>query len=304
MITTQQAAAKYLAERAIQCLKHGVTLASLERLGNEAVLARFQLDWNERHETWFLGSPEEKERLQRTGQLASIYLLDPHQGQGRYKKLVQDIGLPILTHEDCGLAPYLCAKDIPHIQMRELWEYTCIARVYGARTASRSGVPLMRHIDEGLAVLHFLHQETPSPTPQMLSRRLEEGRAFCLHPLLQQDIDLVKNWDTVCTSARVAILAMEYRNVANRALSSRPLNVASDIELSPLPQVNNMLVADKVQNRKDFELYHKATHPRSENLDRYFRLWLERLWVFEEIYQTWAARLYHPFRLLEQFGSS
>lgn len=32
-------------------------------------------------------------------------------------------------------------------------EYQAIAAHYGARTARRSGVPLMRHIDEGLWIL-------------------------------------------------------------------------------------------------------------------------------------------------------
>ena len=41
-----------------------------------------------------------------------------------------------------------------------------------------------------------------------------------------------------------------------------------------------LLVADKVQNRLDFlrhYRHYRQTHPRADALDRYFRLWLERL---------------------------
>lgn len=38
-----------------------------------------------------------------------------------------------------------------------------------------------------------------------------------------------------------------------------------------------MLVADKVQNYKDFSLYHADTHPRAKELERYFQNWFCRL---------------------------
>jgi hypothetical protein len=53
-------------------------------------------------------------------------------------------------------------------------------------------------------------------------------------------------------------------------------------ERSVMAEVNEMLVADKVQNRKDFLLYHRGKHERSDALDLYFRRWLERLGVSEE----------------------
>lgn len=55
-----------------------------------------------------------------------------------------------------------------------------------------------------------------------------------------------------------------------------------DIPLSGMPEVDQMLVADKVQNRKDFLVHHRGCHPRSDALDRYFRLWLLRLGVTEQ----------------------
>ena len=38
-----------------------------------------------------------------------------------------------------------------------------------------------------------------------------------------------------------------------------------------------MLIADKVQNYKDFLLYHKNTHERSDELDEYFNSWFKIL---------------------------
>lgn len=157
-------------------------------------------------------------------------------------------------------------------------EYAAIAREYGTRTAARSGVPLIRHIDEGLAILDNIAAGEPAM------------RAFCLHPLVQADAELAANaarLGELSDEPRVLALAFEYRHIANAALSTRTLDSAADIALSPLVEVNAMLVADKVQNYKDFILYHRGRHARSDALDRYFLLWLERLevseWRFAEL---------------------
>jgi hypothetical protein len=52
-----------------------------------------------------------------------------------------------------------------------------------------------------------------------------------------------------------------------------------------------MLIADKVQNRKDFERYHRDTHPRARDLDHYFRNWLIALRVTETRYHELARRI-------------
>lgn len=159
-------------------------------------------------------------------------------------------------------------------------EYRRIAVHYGTRTTRRSGVPLMRHIDQGLAILRAIEASETAM------------RAFCLHPLLQSDADLAANYERIGDLAAdpwVVVLAIEYRGVANAALASRPLARADEIALSPLVEVNQMLVADKVQNRSDFLQHHAATHPRSAELARYFELWLERLGVDDARYRALAA---------------
>ena len=100
--------------------------------------------------------------------------------------------------------------------------------------------------------------------------------------MLQGDQDLVSALVEGSVLGRFAldpqavVLAMEYRSVANRYLSNMPLRATEDIELSLLPEVNQMLIADKVQNRKDFLIYHADSHPRADALSQYFVNWLQR----------------------------
>lgn len=44
-------------------------------------------------------------------------------------------------------------------------------------------------------------------------------------------------------------------------------------------------------NYKDFELYHKGTHPRSQELDLYFRNWFFKLGVSDTKYQEYKKLL-------------
>ena len=129
--------------------------------------------------------------------------------------------------------------------------YLLISRHYDGKFARRSGVPYMQHIDEGLIVL------------DVMGASLDAQRAYCLHPYVQSDEDLNRHIQTVLDYDLPWVYALEYRSVANEYLSHRMIGNISQIRLSPLYVVNQMLIADKVQNRKDFELYHKDTHPRS-----------------------------------------
>jgi hypothetical protein len=144
-------------------------------------------------------------------------------------------------------------------------EYQAVVAFYGARKAKRSDVPLMEHIDQGLTVLEAL-----GATERAM-------RAYCLHPLLQADEDLAQSYErgvaTLTDDPSVLVLALEYRHIANATLSPRLISSADDIPLSPLDEVNDMLRADKVQNWKDFVRHHRGTHPRSAELERYFKLW-------------------------------
>lgn len=159
--------------------------------------------------------------------------------------------------------------------VRDSREYRAIAAFYGERRAERSKVRLIEHIDEGLAILAAIGASGAAM------------RAFCLHPLVQADADLAANGGRLrelTDDVYVTALAIEYRHIANATLSHRVIASAEAIPLSPLAEVNAMLVADKVQNRKDFEMHHLGSHARSKELARYFRLWLERLGIDEARY--------------------
>lgn len=151
--------------------------------------------------------------------------------------------------------------------------YKIIDSLYFGKFAKRSKVPYINHIDEGLIILDEIGA----------SKIAKE--AYCLHPVFQDDMELLSTFNLLSIesysldliSKRVLILSMEYRNIANAYLSNREIDDVSLIELSPLKDVNDMLIADKVQNKKDFDIYHKGNHKRSGELNIYFNNWLTRL---------------------------
>lgn len=159
--------------------------------------------------------------------------------------------------------------------MKNTAAYRYISEYYGDRVAARSQVKLINHIDEGLEIL------------TMIGASDDAKEAFCMHPIIQNSDDLAKNYawafdiDPIYVSGRVMLLAMEYRNIANQYLSHREIDSLDDIVLSPIPEVNDMLIADKIQNYKDFLIYHQGNHPRSRELTHYFCNWLKKLNVID-----------------------
>ena len=130
--------------------------------------------------------------------------------------------------------------------------YAIISGEYGIETAKRSGTPLINHIDEGLMILDYI------------GANREVMDAYCIHPLLQSDEAFVSNiyhgFQGVDTES--IILACEYRRVANSFLSH--MDIKDFVGLT-CPEIKQMLIADKIQNYKDFMIYHYNKH---ENSDR------------------------------------
>lgn len=148
----------------------------------------------------------------------------------------------------------------------DIVEYQMIKKYYGDEKARRSGVPLINHIDEGITILKEIGASDAAI------------RAYCLHPMLQSDQAFLANkeLDFIGVRTEVLLLTMEYRRTANSYLSHMDESsfvgfVCDDVE--------HMLVADKVQNFKDFMIYHRDTHERSDELYKYFRNWFKILGV-------------------------
>lgn len=167
--------------------------------------------------------------------------------------------------------------------MKTTPEYKAIEEFYGNRTTKRSGVRLMNHIDEGLLILDQYHASENSK------------RAFCLHPLFQNNEELQTVGLEYVMSAKdpyPVMLVMEYRQWANMWLSDKvksfhnrvSYECDTDPNPGPLIEVHQMLIADKVQNKKDFIRYHCGTHSRSPELSLYFDRWLDVLGVSNDRY--------------------
>ena len=122
----------------------------------------------------------------------------------------------------------------------------------------------MNHIDEGIEILKSIGADDITID------------AYCLHPILQSDEAFNQNFTMDFTGVPTAalLLAMEYRRVANSYLSKDKIEQFVGFTN---PQIREMLYADKVQNEKDFKLYHEGIHERSEELREYFNNWLNKL---------------------------
>lgn len=267
--TLHEEAIKYLRNRAIQIVHTGAILKKLTSFA-EGVWAEFEFE----SQTCY-----------------ALYVLEQFRGNGLFYKLwlqkSKEIGhdAKMITTTQCQLASYLRHVKIPFVLCNGLTnteEYKTIESIYGDKCAMRSGVFLMNHIDEGLYILHKLNASN------------EAKLGYILHPMFQSDQDLVNffNYPELKKfDPKALILAIEYRNVANEYLSHREIQTVDEIRLSPLEDVNVMLKADKIQNCKDFELYHLEHHSRTEELQLYFHNWFDKLLLDSAFYTSCKEQL-------------
>jgi hypothetical protein len=154
------------------------------------------------------------------------------------------------------------AKAPVSSRYRNVAEWCQIVIWYGSRTAQRSGVPLIEHINDGIEILEGL-----KASPLAI-------RAYCLHPLTQNNAMINLGWSDALP------LAEEYAVKANAYLCRpetdyvRTVEQLQDLVGEMSQDCALMLLADKLQNSTDFQKYHADTHPRRHELTRYFDLWI------------------------------
>lgn len=223
--------------------------------------------------------------------VVSYYILPDMRRCGIFSDILIENSQTIITTDDCNIEDYLKHKNhkdyiVEGTGLLDSSAYKLIEDFYGNERAKRSGVFLMNHIDEGLTILNQLGA---SYTTMM---------AYAIHPIVQSDKDVVNGLEMACKrlsggSENVIALAMEYRNYANRYLASATMP-DDGIALSPIYAVNEMLIADKVQNFKDFKEYHLGVHQNSDRLNSYFKEWLEALDVSPAAQEFLESKITYP----------
>lgn len=142
--------------------------------------------------------------------------------------------------------------------------YLIIEQFYGDTRAKRSGVLMMNHINEGLNVMRALNA-----TPCACA-------AYCLHPITQNNCP--EDWMLEReVPPYIWEVAYAYSAAANSFLPSHIPQGKSAPMLKLSADLRTMLIADKIQNSKDFYLYHSNTHENAATLRAYFSSWLHFL---------------------------
>jgi hypothetical protein len=246
---TIEEAKKYLKYRYKQLLKFGITVKK-EIIKKDSVITLYNQE-----------------------NFGSIYILNSYRGKGIFHKRLKEYDIRIITIDECNIENYLVKKNIDHKIYSHSKAYKIIQKYYKDQRTKRSKVPLIYHIDEGGAILEKIGSSNITKD------------AYYLHPLLQSDEDFNKNktLDFIGVNYESVILAMEYRRVANSYLSTMDI---SNFVGFPCEEIKQMLIADKIQNYKDFMKYHYNEHERSKDLYKYFHNWFELL---EVDYSHWNS---------------
>lgn len=186
-----------------------------------------------------------------------IYVYAQHRNKGVFTKLIDENNDCYLTLPECNMveffknkgAEYICLKDglENHLQVIETY--------YGTTKAKRSGIPYINHIYEGLGILGVLNASEEAKT------------GFIWHPLYQ-DAKIYSENNCASKYSYVAdtFLRKNYKINNTKFLEKHLQN----------KDIRDMLIADKVQNYKDFT-NNKDKYAERKDIEKYFLWWFDQL---------------------------
>lgn len=305
-------AVTYFRNRATQGLADGVCLLNVVPVDNWGALATFSI---EPVDSRSVSNEEVSDRIYYSLYVFDAHRGQGHYSQW----LKENPEKIILTTSDCKLADLLFRCGHPYRladpSALQWVEYQLTQQFYGDHCAARTGLHFMNHVDEGLFVMRCISSNTKSDRDENSGNGGGDGdgssrcarmrcsdvamRAYVLHPLVQGDNEYAELLARLANKSNTAdpvhqidplviALAVEYRHIANGYLShhhaayfegTNTNGVTDGVRLSPSQEVNDMLVADKVQNRKDFDLKHVNSHAKAALLSSYFDAWQRKLGV-------------------------
>ena len=156
---------------------------------------------------------------------------------------------------------------------------------------SSCGVPYINHIEQGLDIIKTYSIDT--------NKELASD-AFCIHPIVQSKVDFNKALYNVSLNFldhSIIMLSTKYGCIANLYLSNNTLNsvtkkhILKELDHSSILKL--MLIADKIQNKINFEINYSDKHNAAE-LEIYFNNWFQLLGVTNEEYTTYKSRFTNP----------
>ena len=179
--------------------------------------------------------------------------------------------------------------------------YSVIDNFYKGMSTSK-GVPYINHINEGIN-----HLENMKVDDDVIN-------AFILHPFVQcvnlkgtykdcllTEKELEKHINIFEIEPEIAFELLLYRKYANSYLCRETTDNFSIHDayrylnnLINYQTTVKMLIADKLQNFKDFLLY-RQDHPRKEFLNQYFTIWLN---ILANISESTSIRDYIDIELI------
>lgn len=192
----------------------------------------------------------------------SFYVREPFRNQKLWSKF-NESPQKYITMPECGLEDFLKKSKVDYICVSDNLAYSVIEKYYGSAKAKRSGIPYINHIDEGCGILYLLNASSNAK------------EAFMLHPIYQNGDNTRYFFNILSVD-----LAKNYAYIANQFLRQYYKNIHSTVleECLKCENIKHMLIADKIQNYKDFKNNINRYEERRD-IEEYFLWWFDTLGI-------------------------